>query len=910
MLRVRDYSISAKLTWMNMLVSGTALLLACAAFVAYDLVTFRETLARNLSTQAQIVGANSVSALLFNDPSTAEKTLSALETSPNIVSAGIYTADGQPFAAYRRDHASQPVSLPPMPSAQSQILWLKNQEIVLVRPIMFQGKPTGTVYIRSDLRELTNRLKRYVIIVTAVLLASLLAALLTSSIFRRAIADPIVSLAETARTVSRDKIYSVRALTTRNRDELATLIDTFNEMLAQIQERDTALQSEISERTKAEKALHESQDRLTGILGSATDAIITVDWQQRIVLFNAAAEKMFLCSAAQALGQSIERFMPQRFRAQHASHIERFSETGVTNRAMGTLGALWGVRSDGQEFQIEASISQLESGGKKLFTVILRDVTERKRAEEVRDRLAAVVDSSDDAIISKTLDGTITNWNRGAQKLFGYSSSEALGRPMRMLLPPERANEESDILARIGRGEYVDHFETVRVRKDGKNIDVSATISPIRDSSGAIVGASNIARDITERKQVEERLASQAEELAGSQQALETQTLMLQSVLDSMAEGLVAADEHGKFLIWNRAAEGILGYGPADLPTQEWSKHYGNYLPDGVTLVPTEELPLVRAIHGETSTAEIFVRNPKVVAGGWIEARGAPLKDEDGVVRGGVVAFRDITQRKTDEREIQKLNDELEERVVQRTAQLAEANRELEAFTYSVSHDLRAPLRHMSGFTKILVEDFGPSLPADAQRYLQRIEQGALRMGLLVDELLNLTHVGRQSLAVQVTGLGSIVKDVQSLLGPEAEGRKVEWKIGDLPFVECDPTLVRLVFQNLIGNALKYSRPRSPAVIEIGQMEKDGQLVIFVRDNGVGFSMKYADKLFGVFQRLHRPEDFEGTGVGLATVQRIVQKHGGRVWTEAELDKGATFYFTLGGFAQSVTQNAAVTAGG
>jgi PAS domain S-box-containing protein len=419
-----------------------------------------------------------------------------------------------------------------------------------------------------------------------------------------------------------------------------------------------------------------------------------------------------------------------------------------------------------------------------------------------------------------------------------------------------------------------------------------------------------IRADITERKRVEERLAAQAEELAGSRRALEAQTLMLQSVLDSMAEGLVAADEQGKFLIWNRAAEKIVGHGPADLPTEEWSKHYGNYLPDGVTLFPTEQLPLVRAIHGETSTTEIFLRNPKVAEGTWIEARGAPLKDQDGTVRGGVVAFRDITQRKADEREIRKLNDELEERVVQRTAQLEEANRELEAFTYSVSHDLRAPLRHMSGFTKILVEDFGPSLPADAQRYLQRIEQGALRMGLLVDELLNLTHVGRQSLAVQVTGLGSIVKDVQSLLGPEAEGRKVEWKIGDLPFVECDPTLVRLVFQNLIGNALKYSRPRSPAVIEIGQMEKDGQPVIFVRDNGVGFSMKYADKLFGVFQRLHRPEDFEGTGVGLATVQRIIQKHGGRVWTEAELDKGATFYFTLGGFAQSCTQNAAVTAGG
>jgi light-regulated signal transduction histidine kinase (bacteriophytochrome) len=286
------------------------------------------------------------------------------------------------------------------------------------------------------------------------------------------------------------------------------------------------------------------------------------------------------------------------------------------------------------------------------------------------------------------------------------------------------------------------------------------------------------------------------------------------------------------------------------------------------------------------------------------------LKDEDGVIRGGVVAFRDITQRKTDEREICKLNDELEERVIQRTAELEEANKELEAFTYSVSHDLRAPLRHITGFTRILVEEFGASLPEGAQHHLQRIEHGARRMGLLVDDLLNLTRVGRQSLSVQVTGLSSIVKDVVSLLEPETEGRKLEWKIAELPFVECDPNLVRQVFQNLVSNALKYSRPRSPAVVEIGQTEKEGQLVIFVKDNGVGFSMKYADKLFGVFQRLHRPEDFEGTGVGLATVQRIIQKHGGRVWAEAELDKGATFYFTLGSVVQPVPQNAAATAGG
>src|SRR5713101_7262505 len=517
MLRVRDYSISAKLTWMNMLVSGAALLLACAAFVAYDLVTFRETLMQNLSTQAQIVGGNSVSALLFNDPSAAEKTLSALETSPNIVSAGIYTADGQPFAAYRRDHVSQPVSLPPMPAAQSQILWLKDQQIALVRPIVFQGKPTGSVYIRSDLRELIDRLKRYVIIVTAVLLASLLLALLTSSIFRRAIADPIVRLAETARTVSRDKIYSVRAPTTRNRDELAILIGTFNEMLAQIQERDTALQSEIAERTKTEKALHESQDRLTGILGSATDAIITVDRQQCIVLFNAAAEKMFLCPAAEALGQSIERFMPQRFHAQHASHVQRFGETGVTNRTMGTVGALWGLRSDGQEFQIEASISQIESAGKKLFTVILRDITGRKRAEQavqvgLAATEAALKELADQkfaldqhAIVAITdVQGTITYVNDKFCAISKYSKDELIGQNHRILNSGHHTTEFFQQMYRTIAHGKVWHGEIKNRAKDGSIYWVDTTIVPFMSADGKPQQYVAIRADITERKRAEE----------------------------------------------------------------------------------------------------------------------------------------------------------------------------------------------------------------------------------------------------------------------------------------------------------------------------------------------------------------------------------------------------------------------
>ena len=237
--------------------------------------------------------------------------------------------------------------------------------------------------------------------------------------------------------------------------------------------------------------------------------------------------------------------------------------------------------------------------------------------------------------------------------------------------------------------------------------------------------------EMTVRNQAEQVLAIQAEELARSRQAMEPQSLMLESVLDSMAEGLVAADKQGKFLIWNRAAEKIVGHGPADLPTEEWSEHYGNYLPDGVTLFPTEQLPLVRAIHGETSTSEIFLRNPKVAEGTWIEARGAPLKDEDGVVRGGVVAFRDITQRKADEREIRKLNDGLEERVVHRTAQLERPTGNWKP-SPSVSHDL-VHLCGMSGFTKILVEDFGRPPACRCPAILATHRAG--RCGPLVDEL-------------------------------------------------------------------------------------------------------------------------------------------------------------------------------
>jgi PAS domain S-box-containing protein len=432
-----------------------------------------------------------------------------------------------------------------------------------------------------------------------------------------------------------------------------------------------------------------------------------------------------------------------------------------------------------------------------------------------------------------------------------------------------------------------------------------------------LVTSSEIGRSAKMRGQIqalnaslEQRVEERTTELVSSRHALEAQTRMLKSVLDGMEEGLIAADENGEFTVWNRAAEKLIGRGPATLPIEKWSEHYEVYLPDGTTPLPTEQLPLVRAMRGESVNMETVMRSPSSPGGTLLQYTGGPLRDEKGALRGGLVTCRDVTERHAAEREIRKLNNELEHRVLERTAQLEATNKELEAFTYSVSHDLRAPLRHISGFAKILTEEFGSSFPADAQHHLQHIQEGTRRMGQLVDDLLNLARVGRRDLTLQVTGLKSVVEDVIGSLQADLAGRQVEWRVGDLPYVDCDTALMRQVFQNLLSNALKFTRPRPQAIIEIGQREENGAPVIYVRDNGVGFSMKYADKLFGVFQRLHRSEDFEGTGVGLATVQRIIQKHGGRIWVEGELDKGASFYFTLQTSQKAESKARAVAAGG
>jgi PAS domain S-box-containing protein len=489
----------------------------------------------------------------------------------------------------------------------------------------------------------------------------------------------------------------------------------------------------------------------------------------------------------------------------------------------------------------------------------------REPASEARARDVASRFSKDllGALIVVTGDGTILSWNDGATTLFGFTSDEALGRSIFETIVPADLVDAKRVWLRTAGESGAAAYESVRRRRDGRVIWVDVTVKVHREPNGERVLVLN-ERDITRVKYQRDA------------QLLQTR---FRGVLEAAPDAFVLVDESGRIALVNSETERLFGYGRDELlgefvealvPSRfhkDHPAHRAKYFADPRTRPMGSGLELSgRRKDGSEFPVEISL---------------GPLSIDD--ARLAMAAIRDVTERKQTEKALKVVNEELE------------------SFTYSVSHDLRAPIRQIDGFSKLLAEKLGASLDPESARYLQRIQDGTQYMGRLVDDLLHLARLGRQDLRPRPVPLNDVVSAVVSDLKADLGDRNIEWRIGALPTVDCDPGLIKVVFTNLLTNAVKYTRPRPSAVIEVGRTDHRGWMAVYVKDNGVGFDMQFADKLFGVFQRLHRADEFEGTGVGLATVQRIVHKHGGEIWADARLNEGATFSFTLGRPATTAT---------
>ncbi len=507
------------------------------------------------------------------------------------------------------------------------------------------------------------------------------------------------------------------------------------------------------------------------------------------------------------------------------------------------------------------------------------EVAERKRAEDaLRDNQAqmqAILDNATAVIYVKDLQGRYLLVNRRFEALFQATREQLRGRTDYACFPKEmaeafRANDQKVLAA----GQPLE-LEEVAPQPDGPHTYISVKF-PLFDAQGMPYAVGGISTDITQRKQMEAALRTSEERYA--------------LIMNGINEGLWDWNLNTNEVYFSPRWKSMLGYADEEIANQfdEWK---GRLHPDDLDRAM---LAVQAHLDGRAPAFELEHRlRHKDGAYRWILARGILVRDAQGRPTRLAGSNTDITERKQVEQALQKLNAELE----QRSHQLQATNKELEAFSYSVSHDLRAPLRHIDGFVDLL-KKHATGLEAEDRHFLEIISEAARQMGRLIDDLLVFSRMSRAELHRSRVDLNQVVDEAVRFLQPETIGRNILWTKNPLPNVEADPTMLRQVLVNLLSNAVKYTRPRDPARIEIGcARESPDEVVVYVRDNGVGFDMQYVGKLFGVFQRLHRAEEFEGTGIGLANVRRIIHRHGGRVWAESKLNEGATFHFSLPGKA-------------
>lgn len=550
-------------------------------------------------------------------------------------------------------------------------------------------------------------------------------------------------------------------------------------------------------------------------------------------------------------------------------HPKEFIRSLWTTIANGKIwrGELKNKAKDGTYYWVDTTIVPFLNEHKKpyQYVAIRSDITERKKLEEQNALFASIISSTDDAVISKDLNGVITSWNKGAEKIFGYTTREAVGKHISIIVPPALQNFEKEIIAKIRQGESIEHYETQRITKSGKLIHVWLSISPIRDSFGNIIGASKISRNITDRIEAEQNLRRSEEKF--------------RKIFESRLLGVVFWDINGNIFDTNDRFLEITGYSRQDF--DQGKVNWLRMTPPEYKELDDQALEQI----AQKGVCEPFEKKYYRKDGSLVPVliAAAALNDDNSV--SGIAFITDITERKKAEENIRMLNEELEMRVKERTE-------ELESFTYSVSHDLRAPLRAVNGYANILEEDYHTLLDAEGKRLLREVQDNAKKMGYLIDDLLSFSRLGRQEINKTFINMNELVSSAIREM-THTDPVKARIKAGNLLPVEADYSLLLQAMINLLSNAIKYSSQKEKPVIEIESKSGNNEVIYSIRDNGVGFDMQYAHKLFGVFQRLHSQEEFPGTGVGLAIVNRIINKHKGKIWAEGRLDEGATFYFSL-----------------
>ena len=618
---------------------------------------------------------------------------------------------------------------------------------------------------------------------------------------------------------------------------------------------------DLTQRHEMERALRETDQRFRLIVEGAKEyALLMLDPKGRVVSWNAGAERLKGYHAEEIVGQHHSRFYPPE--DVRAGKPERALQQALVEGQWEDEG--WRVRKDGSRFWANVIITPLhDAQGTPLgFAKLTRDLTERRRAEAVlrqnEERLRLMVDSVRDyAIIMLDREGRVISWNAGAERTKGYRAEEILGRHFSRFYPPEdvaQGKPEWELERAMRDGQFED--EGWRVRKDGSRFWANVVITPVRDAQQVLVGFAKVTRDATERRRAEAEIRRQRG--------------FTEQLINSSTDGILAFDRECRYTLWSQGMARISGVTAEEVMGRPALEVFPFFRDTG------EDKHYATALEGRKVNAEggrYSVHEP--AAHVVLEAQYSPQVGEDGQVVGGLAVVRDVTERKRVEEE------------------LARSNAELEKFSYSVSHDLRAPLRAIDGFARALHEDYGPALNADGQRLIGVIRDNAQRMGQLIDALLNFSRAGRQQLVTTTVDLTALAQSVVDELRRTAGGVAVEVSLQPLPPITGDATLLRQVVVNLIGNAFKFSRHRTHPHVDIAAHREGDTVIYYVRDNGAGFDMRYKDKLFGVFQRLHHVEEFEGTGVGLALAQRIIDRHGGRIWAEAKPNEGATFYFTL-----------------